>query len=775
MNARKQNPPNSGKSHFSDSALLNRIIAPFLLAVLTIFFFKDILNPSVVARHWLWEDFLFQNFPYRFFAATSLARGEFPFWNPYVFGGMPFFADVQTAVLYPFNLVQALFAGPNHLSSYLVEFFVILQIFLGGYFTYRFLRSTDIDKTGSLIGALGFAFSGFMITHVIHTNFISVIIWFPLMLEMLEKALASGRWRYAACCAGIYAVSTLGGYPQYSLYIGYFLGLYWLHFELSEGFKGFDRQRLITAVVRLSMLLFIGIAGVGFNAFNYLPAAELAQYTPRSIMTYQNSIEHSFAPWLLLKLIDPYFFGTQYPSGNTYWAGGYSAFWETCLFTGVLSISLAAWGGIRRVKTNRHARFALVMAAVALWLALGGYGGLYKLAFHLLPGFDKFRIPGRFNVFTTLALAILAAHGWQAIKDDRREKIASKVWPAVIPLAILILTLALYVLLVVIRVDFGLTVVTRARSIIATSLVGSVLWALAAAVVLFFAPRIKESNAAIVSVSVVLIAFAELAAFGMPFLKGTVSPEQMYAESGLVKRFKQESEHEHFRVNARSFEHPGIMLLRRNEGSINRVELIEGYNPLQLKRRLNELDVPRRLDLLNVKYAIRVDAAQNRAGFSVNDNMLPRAWIAERWRIIEDGDKILKTLNSADFDYHHEVILEKVPDGLEISPDGGAGENIVEILEYKPNAITLKASCRTDCILVLSEWDYPAWKAEIDGAPVEILRANHAQRAIALTQGNHDIKMCYGSDSFHRGLIISLAVFLAGLVLSLISVKLKKW
>src|SRR5688572_26773564 len=46
------------------------------------------------------------------FAAASLQAGHIPFWNPHLYGGMPFAADLQSGFYYPPNLVVFLLARP---------------------------------------------------------------------------------------------------------------------------------------------------------------------------------------------------------------------------------------------------------------------------------------------------------------------------------------------------------------------------------------------------------------------------------------------------------------------------------------------------------------------------------------------------------------------------------------------------------------------------------------------------------------------------------------
>ncbi|MDE2815372.1 MAG: hypothetical protein OXK81_01575, partial [Chloroflexota bacterium] len=77
-----------------------------LTAVVTAFFWKALLTDRVLAGYDLSTYF----YPYRQYAAMALRQANLPLWNPYLFQGVPFLANQQTAVLYPPNLLYLLFS-----------------------------------------------------------------------------------------------------------------------------------------------------------------------------------------------------------------------------------------------------------------------------------------------------------------------------------------------------------------------------------------------------------------------------------------------------------------------------------------------------------------------------------------------------------------------------------------------------------------------------------------------------------------------------------------
>jgi hypothetical protein len=65
------------------------------------------------------NDLLFQFAPWRHFLKDSLAQGIIPLWNPYSFCGQPFFADLQTQMLYPPNWLTLLPSIPTGMNGFI--------------------------------------------------------------------------------------------------------------------------------------------------------------------------------------------------------------------------------------------------------------------------------------------------------------------------------------------------------------------------------------------------------------------------------------------------------------------------------------------------------------------------------------------------------------------------------------------------------------------------------------------------------------------------------
>ncbi len=178
----------------------------------------DVLNniPSFSENEWirphnsLLADPIYQFEPWRNFAKNELLSGHFPLWNPYNGNGSPFFANPQTAVLYPLNVIY--YVLPIPMSLVLIPF---LKLFFFSLFSFLYFRQMKISKGLVLVGT-GFSFIfPFMTVWLLwpHTN---VFLFFPFILYLTEKIQTEHekRYRYEALLIISYAFSIFGGHPE---------------------------------------------------------------------------------------------------------------------------------------------------------------------------------------------------------------------------------------------------------------------------------------------------------------------------------------------------------------------------------------------------------------------------------------------------------------------------------------------------------------------------------------------------------------------------------
>ncbi|MCB0167640.1 MAG: hypothetical protein KDI79_25665, partial [Anaerolineae bacterium] len=117
-----------------------------MLALAAVGFFWQILltpNTWMPAGGGDLAPFLYPN--YRF-AAENLRHGLIPLWNPHLYSGTPFAADIQSGLFYPINIVIFLLV-PNLTYEWL-EYLAIFHFWLAGMTMYLCLRLINPDEVG---------------------------------------------------------------------------------------------------------------------------------------------------------------------------------------------------------------------------------------------------------------------------------------------------------------------------------------------------------------------------------------------------------------------------------------------------------------------------------------------------------------------------------------------------------------------------------------------------------------------------------------------------
>jgi hypothetical protein len=144
------------------------------------------------------------------------------------------------------------------------------------------------------------------------------------------------------------------------------------------------------------------------------------------------------------------------------------------------------------------------------------------------------------------------------------------------------------------------------------------------------------------------------------------------------------------------------------------------------------------------------------AGLFENTRALPRAFLVRRARQVPAA-QLMDQL--ADLDPVEEALTtDPPPPGVTAIPPVGAPPlPPVRVLAYTPERVAVQADGSEPAVLVLSDTFDRRWTASDNGAPVPIVRADHALRAIFLTPGRHTVELRYRQPNVFVGLGITLA------------------
>ncbi len=720
--------------------------AALIFLGLTLIFHSAIL----FGGKFLWEDFVEQEFPFRTLAASSLAQGILPHWDPYVFAGMPFLADVQVAFWYPVNLLQSLFVSDGHLSPLVMEWAILLHFFVAGFGMFWFSKKIfEIDDWSALFAGIAYGFGGYIAAQSIHQMIVYHIALFPFVAYFFIRGVDS--WKHAIASGLILGTMYLAGHPQSTLYFTFFLALlavYELIYRVRNKQEPMSRIEPMV-LVRMAIPILIGF---GIFAIQFLPSQELANLSRRETITYEKSLDGSLTWGHLLTFVLPRLFGVSLgdPADTKvpYWNGPYYLSWETAIYIGVLPLFFAIMAGLLTRKKKYVPLFA-GMALLAVAFALGDHFFIYRIFFQL-PLFNKFRTPARMMMLFSFAASALAGVGLSdALKWPGKKWGDTK---GLIVRALVVLPWLLAIAGMIHATSFLKGAPDGAEESIswAASLATLPVLALIVFTGLHYLGNLRGNTFAMLVIAATGI---ELFTYGMSLNDSSEDPRDAFREQpALVSMLQKDEANSLSRARTRI---GNQMLVKRNQGAYDRIQLTEGYDPLVLQRVFPDMANPdNSLDLMNVKWTISTGAAQ---GFTMRPTYMPRVKLYYQADILPDSEALTWLKTDSNYDYHNRILLEEPPTMPLGSSDPNAKDSVTK---FGDNEIVTQVTTASNAILFFSEIYYPAWKAYLDGHPVKLYRAFTSLRAVEVPAGTHSVVLRYESSAFAMGSMITIITLL---------------
>ncbi|HUT53090.1 MAG TPA: YfhO family protein [bacterium] len=159
--------------------------------------------------------------PFRVFMGDCCRGGVFPLWNPYIFGGMPFWAFSHTMSAYPVMALSLLLPLVSGINA-----FYVFHIYLMSWGVFRLLRHLGLGPALSFAGVFLMAGNGWaMFTRDFYIALASAS-WFPVLLYLGIRALETASLRSLAAWTMALSLQFLIGDVEGSCYTMAFMPLF---------------------------------------------------------------------------------------------------------------------------------------------------------------------------------------------------------------------------------------------------------------------------------------------------------------------------------------------------------------------------------------------------------------------------------------------------------------------------------------------------------------------------------------------------------------------
>ena len=679
-------------------------------------------------------------------------------------------------IFYPLSFIYYLFPVEQALVYNFITHFT-----LAGYFMYLFGRyGLGGSVMASVTGGVAFSFSGFFITHLIHT-FITGGAWLPLLFLCLKISVEKKSIPFIIITGIVSCVLLLSGFMQLTYYIYAGLILFWL-WLLADRIKDKSlagRDRIFLFIV----FPLICIIAVLLSSIQLLPFLEFLKVTLRETggaeiantycMTWQRLVTFIIPDFHGRPCMEPFKSGFYPDQAKKYWV-----YWETCGYTGITALVMslvAVFYSKMRIKW-----FFLILFILSLLASMTDNTPFYKIFITIMPFYKSLRSHGRFIILMTFSICSLSVTGMDELSliTGKGRKIPPIIYVFIcltIAAIIMALIISFYPDATKLPAEYGTIIPEKKHGIIIFAFIMTVT---TTAMILNIFRMISRR---VLYISLLFITVIDMALFGFTF--NPPGESKSFYSKTIKSQMAGYSPGDGRVVNLNWNDYV-------NRGQIEGFESLQGFDPLAIGYYMkylyysqyetlpdskgiqylinfsNSLIIKnymnnKMIDLLNGKYINITDVnSPDEPVIYQNVNAVPRAAVFYNYRVVEgDDEELLDLLSSKEFDIRKELILS-CPVELQQVPEKSFEK--ASIIKYTEDLIEIEATVTTPAMLFLSEIYYPGWKASVDGKPEEIYRADCIFRAVPLREpGKHHIKVYFDPVSYKTGKIISItAIFL---------------
>ncbi len=335
-------------------------------------------------------DVVYQSLPWRAAVRRAIFEGRLPLWNPHTLAGEPLTALAQPAVLHPGTLLGLLLPLPQAWT-----FDMSLRLLIALLAAFLFARDLGCGERASLVAALGWAFSNWMVFYL-GLQPMSAAAPLPLLLLGLRRIAREPGVRGAAIAVAAILLVAAAGHPETLLHTSAGAALFFL-WELARARPG---RRLASLRIAVTAV----VVAAGLSAVILLPILEALPHTLEHFVRttwYAHQPRSRSGEEIVTRLaaqVVPYSVGV---SGHGRLMDG---FIEPSAYAGALLFPFALSGVFARAR-ERWFFLLAGLFGLAVWIKTPMADAIAKL-----PLFD-IALNERLLLWTVLSLCVLAALG----------------------------------------------------------------------------------------------------------------------------------------------------------------------------------------------------------------------------------------------------------------------------------------------------------------------------------------------------------------------------
>lgn len=341
------------------------------------------------------------------FVARSFKSGEFPLWNPHLFGGLPLSSYPQVGLFYPFNwLFWLLPYGTDPFPYQGYQYLVIFHVWLAGWLTYLAMRNLKFSPFIAILTGIVYMLTPNILLYIGWGSQITAFAWYPLLVSFLARTFFNQERIHAYTSGLLLGILILAAPAQPAimalLLTGFFIGCFLLYRLIWNRHNFFNV--LIATCISGFIIFMIGVA---ISSPSLLAIMEFAPKTIRFLGVDGDVVGKQKIPMhamLTYRSTPEQFWGFILPSkAHTPMAFN---------FYGVVAFLISLFAAWRLSFKKPMVFFAVLVTAFSLTYAIGQ---IFPFIFYHLPFLNLIREPNKYYFYVSVMIAFLFAYGLEEI------------------------------------------------------------------------------------------------------------------------------------------------------------------------------------------------------------------------------------------------------------------------------------------------------------------------------------------------------------------------
>lgn len=336
------------------------------------------------------NDALVYFLPYRYHISESIQNGSFPWWNPYLYTGLPIHSDIQSGVWNPVVMLISLFTSYN---MGVLEFELLIYLVIGAVGMFKLASQVGVTKTSSLIAAISYTCSGFMTDSGSLIPWITSAAYLPFVFLYFYRLLRAPSITNSLKLPVALFFLLTAGYPSFFIFCAYLLVAGIITWMIVTR----KREMIMRALTfgLLSLIVFLLLCSPAILSW-----VDFLDYYERGSGTaLQQASSNAFPLFSSISYLVPSSVSRPHPWLSTDLSARNASVGVFVFIFFILSLFR---------KTTILWRFVLGVIIFSFVFSLGSATPLQEWCHRFLPLMDSFRHPSSMRIFTTIGMILLA-------------------------------------------------------------------------------------------------------------------------------------------------------------------------------------------------------------------------------------------------------------------------------------------------------------------------------------------------------------------------------